>query len=489
VRSDQRELRSRDAVFNLEALLIVRPFRESSQDHYSRLFPPASVPSDVDSYCEAVTALGEAMIDDGTRVSDENAEILLDAGYTYFGQLLSHDLTKDVSSVDEAWQKEPEQLQNLQTPKLDLHVLYGGGPDGSPELYEDDGVQLKLGEPNATRISFDICVAKNGERVLADDRGAENMVLRQMTAVFARLHNFAVKQFRPVIRDRRSLFAQAQRQTRRQFQYLVVHDYLRSVLDKEIYKRIFVEGKTDIEWGSFSIPIEFSAAAMRFGHAMVRPNYLFNFGKEMFLQELLGKTTDQGPLREDQEISWGFFFQGAGPESAVTSRPIDTRLAPAFQNLPPDLIGTPQAKCPFARIAGHPSQLAVRTLLRGAGLRLPSGQTAARACNQVPLTEQELTTNSVGDETEQGRILREAGLTSETPLWYYILKESEVRRNGNRLGPLGSYLVGETIHAALRADPESILNQPDDSPPMWQFRAGATRIYGFSELFWLATLL
>ena len=429
------------------------------------------------------------MVDDGTRVSDENPEILLDAGYTYFGQLLSHDLTKDDSSVDEAWQKEPEQLQNLQTPKLDLHVLYGGGPDGSPELYEHNGVRLKLGESNATRPSFDICVAKNGERVLADDRGAENMVLRQMTAVFARLHNFAVKQFRPVSSSRDALFEQARRQTRRQFQYLVVHDYLQSVLDKDVYRKIFIEGKTDIEWDSFSIPIEFSAAAMRFGHAMVRPNYLFNFGKEMFLQELLGKTTDRGPLQVDQEISWGLFFQGAGPEGTVTSRPIDTRLAPAFQHLPADLIGTPQAKCPFARIAGHPSQLAVRTLLRGAGLRLPSGQTAARVCNQVPLTEQELTTNSIGDETGQGRILRQAGLTDETPLWYYILKESEMRRNGNRLGPVGSYIVGETIHAALRADPESILNQPDDCPPTWQLPDGASRIYGFSELFRLAKLL
>ena len=475
-----------NAVITLEELSSLRPFRESAEDRYSRLYPPAPLPSDVDGYCQAITALGSAMIDDGTRVSNDEPEILLDAGYTYFGQLLSHDLTKDVSSVDEAWQKEPEQLHNLQTPKLDLHVLYAAGPDGSPELYEDDGVRLKIGAATATTAAFDICVGKSGERLLADDRGAENMVLRQMTAVFARLHNFAVEQFRLDLKCHDSLFEQARRQTRRQFQYLVVYDYLQRVLDPEMYRTIFVEGKTDIEWDSFSIPIEFSAAAMRFGHAMVRPNYLFNFGKEMFLQELLGKTGDRGPLTQEQEISWGFFFQGAGPESTVTSRPIDTRLAPPFQNLPADLIGTPEAKCPFARIAGHPSQLAVRTLLRGAGLRLPSGQTAARACNEEPLTEQELTTNSVGDETDQGRILRKAGLTNETPLWYYILKESEVRRNGNRLGPVGSYIVGETIHAALRADPESILNQPDDCPPMWHLPDGPTRIYGFSELFRLA---
>jgi hypothetical protein len=483
---ERPELRRPDAVFNFEALLFVRPFRESSQDRYSRLFPPAPVALDIDAYCEAVTALGEAMVDDGTRVSDESAEILLDAGYTYFGQLLSHDLTKDVSSVDEAWQKEPEQLQNLQTPKLDLHVLYGDGPDDSPELCEDDGIRLKVGAPSAARTSFDICVAKNGERLLADDRGAENLVLRQMTAVFARLHNLAVEQFRSTTKDRELVFERAQRQTRHQFQYLVVHDYLPSVLDQAIYKRIFVDGKTDIEWDSFSIPVEFSAAAMRFGHAMVRPNYLFNFGKEMFLQQLLGKTSDLGPLQDDEEISWGFFFQGSGPEATVTSRPIDTRLAPAFQNLPPDLIGTPEVKCPFARLARNPSQLAVRTLLRGAGLRLPCGQAVARACGLDPLTQLELTTNSVGDETEQGQILNQGGLHEETPLWYYILKESEVRKNGNRLGALGSYIVAETIHAALRADAESILSERTNLPPIWKLGEGAIRIYTFSELFRLA---
>jgi hypothetical protein len=436
-----------------------------------------------------MTVLGSAMVDDGTRVSDDNPEILLDAGYTYFGQLLAHDLTKDTSSVDDAWQQQPEEVPNFQTPRLDLNVLYGSGPEESPNLYEDDRIRLKVGCPDTGGKSFDICTGKHGENVLADDRGAENLIIRQMTAVFARLHNFAVEQFRPEIAAGKALFSRARQQTCWQFQYLVVHDYLRSVMDTAVYKKIFAEGEAEIEWDSFSIPIEFSVAAMRFGHAMVRPNYLFTFGNEMFLQQLLGKMGDRGPLGKEREISWGFFFQGAGPESTVTSRPIDTRLAPPFQDLPADLIGTPETKCPFAHMAGHPSQLAVRTLLRGAGLRLSTGQTAARAFNQELLTEQELTTNSVGDETEQGRILREAGLTSNTPLWYYILKEAEVRQNGNRLGPLGSHLVGETIHAALRSDPESIVNQPDDCPPIWQLPDGANRIYAFSELFRLAGLL
>ena len=466
----------------------MQPYEESSPNHYSRLFPPAQLPADLDSYCDALSQLGAAMIDDGSRVSEERPEILIDCGYTYFGQLAAHDLTKDVSSLEEAWRKEPKELENLQTPKLDLEVLYGGGPALSPELYEADGVRLKMGESAPSGKSFDICVDQQGRTITADNRTAENLILRQMTAVFGRLHNFAVEQLRSEGADKDSIFQDAQQQTRWQFQYLVVHDYLRTVLDPGVFKKVFVERRSAIDWKLFSIPVEFAAAAMRFGHAMVRPNYLFSFGHEMHLHEILGRTPDRGPIADALEINWGFFFQGAGSASAVTARPIDTRLAWPFRKLPSDLIGAPDATCPHHQA---PSELAVRTLLRGAALKLPSGQTVARAFGEPVLTESELTQNSLGRETIQGPILREAGLARETPLWYYILKESEVRNNGNRLGPVGSHLVGETIFAALRSGPDSYVNNfdADAFPPIWRLADGRKRIYGLSEFFRKAATL
>ncbi|CAA9297187.1 MAG: hypothetical protein AVDCRST_MAG40-112, partial [uncultured Gemmatimonadaceae bacterium] len=46
----------------------------------------------------------------------------------------------------------------------------------------------------------------------------------------------------------------------------------------------------------------------------------------------------------------------------------------------------------------------------------------------------------------------------KTPLWYYVLKEAEVRANGNSLGELGSRIVCETIVGLLQNDRNSILN-------------------------------
>jgi hypothetical protein len=468
-----------------------KPFRESAPNRYCRLFEPSAVPVDLDRYCDALIALGSAMIDDGSRVSEKRPEILVDCGYTYFGQFVAHDLTKDLSSVDEAWRKEPEELENLQTPRLDLEVLYGGGPEITPALYEEDQLCLKTGRSNVDGKSFDICVGRQGERVLADDRGAENLILRQMTAVFSRLHNFAVEQFRPHFANKESLFERARRQTRWQFQYLVVRDYLHTLLDLDVYRKIFVEDGAAMKWKTFSVPIEFSVAAMRFGHSMVRPNYLFSFGHEMRLPGVLGRTPERGPIRDELRINWGFFFQGAGSVSAVTARPIDTRLAEPFQKLPSELIGAAEAICPHLGMSEAPSQLAVRTLLRGTALKLPLGQVVARAFAERMLSESEITQNSNGSETKQGRIVREAGWAKETPLWYYILKESEVRHNGNRLGPVGSHLVAETIFAALHSDPGSYVNRlhRDEFPPVWKFLGGERRIHGLSQLFRLASIL
>jgi hypothetical protein len=51
-----------------------------------------------------------------------------------------------------------------------------------------------------------------------------------------------------------------------------------------------------------------------------------------------------------------------------------------------------------------------------------------------------------------------------TPLWFYVLRESEVRTRGHRLGPVGSRIVAETVIGQIRRDPRSYLNQGSWTP-------------------------
>lgn len=465
----------------------ISPYCESAPFRYSRLFPPSQL--DPATASEALTELGRAMTDDGNRLSHTRPIIFIDAGYTYFGQFLDHDLTNDTSSLAEAKEKEPHELMNLHAPRLDLGHLYGSGPDDpdSERFYESDRMRLRVGQAGANGRSFDVCVDPiSGERILADERSGENLIVRQMTAVFARLHNFAVEQFAE-ISDPAARFRRARLHTCWQFQWLVCRDFLANVLDPAIYRPLFLEpgARSTIEWNTFSIPIEFSVAAMRFGHSMVRANYRFSIAQELKLGQVFGLSHHRGPIPEELRIDWGFFFAGAGAGPAISARSIDTRLVTALHELPEELIRMFNRRSPPASTPIEWPQLAVRSLHRGALLHSASGQTAARALGLDVLTAQELTCNDQGIVTEQGKILIARDLLRETPLWYYILKESEVRQNGNRLAALGSRIVAETVLAAVKHDPDSYLNHPEakGQAPVWRLPDGEQPILHLSKLF------
>jgi hypothetical protein len=96
--------------------------------------------------------------------------------------------------------------------------------------------------------------------------------------------------------------------------------------------------------------------------------------------------------------------------------------------------------------------LAVRDLERGQGVGLPSGEAVARQMGERPLTAKEVGASS-------------AGWSSETPLWYYILREADVREGGDRLGPVGSRIVGEVLIGLLELDPTSVRHAPQSWTP------------------------
>ena len=85
-----------------------------------------------------------------------------------------------------------------------------------------------------------------------------------------------------------------------------------------------------------------------------------------------------------------------------------------------------------------------------------------------------LTPLNVGD-------LEPFGLERSTPLWYYVLKEAELREDGARLGPVGGRIVAETLIGLLELDPESFLQmQPDWTPTFGTRDFGITDFLSFA---------
>jgi hypothetical protein len=88
---------------------------------------------------------------------------------------------------------------------------------------------------------------------------------------------------------------------------------------------------------------------------------------------------------------------------------------------------------------------------------LPSGQRIAQEMGIPPLSNAELA------ELQPIR----ASFVDSTPLFYYILKEAQLREDGLRLGPMAARIVAEVFIGLLQLDPDSYLSvQPGWVPTL-----------------------
>ncbi|MDP3293875.1 MAG: hypothetical protein Q8M37_03920 [Nevskia sp.] len=110
--------------------------------------------------------------------------------------------------------------------------------------------------------------------------------------------------------------------------------------------------------------------------------------------------------------------------------------------------------------------LASRNLLRGNALKLVEGRAAAAYAESV-LGEQAPGFVLTDKEIWPDNLARYRGHC--VPLWYYLLREADEKRDGLTLGPLGGRIVAETIIGVLQKDPESILNANEGFKPAKEF--------------------
>jgi hypothetical protein len=228
---------------------------------------------------------------------------------------------------------------------------------------------------------------------------------------------------------------------------VIVHDFLPTVAGSDVVARYLQGSPPKVKNELYKpgdprrpmMPIEYSVAAYRFGHSMVRAGYTLNAagGAPMFdptRPDLRGSR----PLPAALQIEWWRFYdvpgQPTGPRNQA--RLIDAKLAIPLLNLPPTVVSDPMVS------------LAERNLIRGKRLGLPAGQDAARAMGLAPLSNVDL---GLPDPSN-------TGWGGKAPLWFYILRESEIRQAGRRLGPLGARLITEVILGVLSCDKESYLN-------------------------------
>ena len=249
------------------------------------------------------------------------------------------------------------------------------------------------------------------------------------------------------------------------YQWLLVNEHLPQIAGQAVVNDVLARGNRYYRppAGDAFMPIEFGAAAYRFGHSMVRPSYRANFtsgtgdSTSATADPFFALVFDENepnfsdPVTYDRDdllggypaarryVGWQTFFD-LGDGNVKNNKNIDTTISSVMFTLPVPAIA------PHTQTS--PTVLPQRNLLRQLTWGLPSGQAVARAMS--------VTTLSRDDLSDIAAVY--APFATSTPLWYYILAEAKVTADGLNLGPVGGRIVTETLLGLLRADPTSYLS-------------------------------
>ena len=476
---------------------------------------PADDAATVDKTVAALNALGNAMIEQQPPADLRNSPI--PPVYTYWGQFVDHDLTAATDNDSEISIRvvplpplDPDEvrakLKNARNPALNLDSVYGDGPfapdpdDVAVPYQVADRAKLDLGELTPVALGVRIPpvddMARDLPRVdrvpqIGDGRNDENLIVAQLHVAFLRFHNAAVDWVRVNEPERPgvgAVFLRARELTRWTYQWLCVHDFLTTVTLPGTVDAVLANDDQDLlDLGSRDtpyMPLEFSVAAYRFGHSMVRGSYDWNrnFGRpgnntaKVATFEQMFQFTGRGGFRgaptlpSNWPVEWNRLVDPDSQFEDRFARRIDTHLAFPLSTMVNQVdLPAPPKPPPSAEVQALLKHLARRNLLRGYRLGLPTGQAVADALGIPPLEESDLTTPPFPGgpppvDPAIVTILRDNNILDRMPLWYYVLLESELNAQGNTLGAVGSRIVAETIIGQIRHDPASYLNQTSWTP-------------------------
>ena len=275
--------------------------------------------------------------------------------------------------------------------------------------------------------------------LIGDPRNDVHLFTLTLHVALLHAHNRIVDNLRANGVPEADVFEQARVTLTWHYQWIAVHDFLPRLVGPELVDEVLTKGgavvrarrrcRRSSRWSS---PTRRSATATarsgtRTGSSRAVPNCRSS------------PTSSASGRRASRRLDLTQVFDVPGHPPAQRAKRLDGRLAAS-------LIGLPEQVTGVVDTAAYRS-LAVRDLLRGGTTGLPSGEELARFIGVPPLTV---------DSWPDG-----------TPLWFYILKESEHLGGGDRLGPVGGRIVAEVLIGLLRADPASYLSlEPDWEPTL-----------------------
>lgn len=450
------------------------------------------------------------------------------AGYTYFGQFISHDLSFTTP------------YRNLRTPLLDLDSVYAAGPLEEPLYYDQqkplffpvDGEKTifgqfrkgsekeKLFRTDLARVSYGKGAKSKHVALIPDSRNDENIFVSQLHTAFLLAHNrylqrlineedtkeehlvnlteqvdfevfahglfrargdrssfqesdvFPLEKFNTfthltdeqlyksfsAYQKRLALYEKARRAITWHYQWLVLKDFLPRIVPTSVLSDIWGNEKRRkkpklkfFKEPASQLPLEFIAALFRFGHSMVRNGY-------PVLRECTAKEFEVvfSPIFAAKRIKekavnfldWRrFFFNNTEKYYTVFANKIDAKLVKAMRT-------TAGVEPEFGKI-----NLLKRNVRRGFELNLCAGQDIARQM-QKKLKKSTTQVYNFGSH----ELKKYDYFLKNTPLWWYMLLEAKIEKNGRQLGEMAGRIIAEVLIGTIYFDKKSFLHQENWQP-------------------------
>jgi hypothetical protein len=447
------------------------------------------------------------------------------AGFTYLGQFVDHDLTRDNTAAALGDSVTVNELLQGRSPALDLDSLYGRGPQDADDdrFYAADHLKLKVGltaaiagpagvADGATNVNlngYDLPRVTQGSKkaerqaaLIPDGRNDENLVVAQTHLAFQRFHNRVVDSLADQGVPSAILFERARELVTRHYQWMLRTDFLPRVVDQAVVEDVFTHGRKffEVETGEKgryfhvkagdrpTMPIEFSIAAYRLGHSMVRAAYnwnrIFSGGKATLglLFTFSGTSGNFDPTvpPDNQEsglferlptnwtVDWRRMYDFAGeagradlaaPGGFNVAQRIDTLLVNPLSTLPLGTFGGAGTTPPAREL-----NLAFRNLVRANMVNLASGQQMAEFLGLDALKPEDILTGAGGAALDALTDDEKSAFAAHTPLWFYILREAEL--HSGRLTGVGGRIVAEVFHRAMEGSRISNVRDPHWRPSL-----------------------
>ena len=451
------------------------------------------------------------------------------AGYTYFMQLMAHDLVNTVLSPQAASAVLHPHMRNARPRALVLDTLYGTDPHDSPQAYEYSATRCAIAvELPRTRLrvgpykgpigsqrtpycpmrdiarmpSPDFPQSETSlltEPLLADARNDAHAFMSQITILFQLLHNHILNclptERRPSspATHARKRFLCARYIVTLIYRNIIVRDLLDRILNKAVLARYRSEAPQVLLDGAKGVPVEFSHGAFRFGHSMVRKGY--KVASDNTLPTIDGlymssamRPRDMLPIKEHWLVDWARFFE----VGAIEGAPASALGEEASEWLNASRLIGPYYAVPlkqttlFPGVAGRTGTtgLAYRDLVSGCYAGTLSVSELCRKLQSVfgadlvpdfhrwhsPLRswlDANLSERFDPEEVER--------LVEDPPLVFFTMFEADKAERGQRLGPVASIIVAETIFGAMKANP--IVDVPDGAPLHVRMKACAESLF------------